>query len=50
MKWYLKGKGLLDNILGTIRLDKNASEAERKVFRTNDDKAMAATGLHIELN
>lgn len=50
MKWYLRGKGLLDYVLGTIRLDNDASETERKAFRINDDKAMAAIGLHIEPN
>lgn len=50
MKWYLKGKSILEYVLGTVTLAENASEPERKVFRTNDDKAMAAIGLHIEPN
>ncbi|KMQ89263.1 rna-dependent dna polymerase [Lasius niger] len=50
IKWYLKGKSILEYALGTVTLAESATEAERKVFRTNDDKAMAAIGLHIEPN
>jgi len=50
MKWYLRSKGLLEYALGTITVSADATEGEKKIFRANDDKAIAAIGLHIEPN
>ena len=48
MKGYLKGKGLLEHVLGKIKLDNDATEAMRKAYYINDDKALAAISLHLE--
>jgi len=50
MKWYLRSKGLLEYAFGTITISADATEDEKKTFRANDDKAIAAIGLHIEPN
>lgn len=50
MKWFLRGKGLLDYALGKIKIDESTSEAEKKVHQTNDDKTMAAIGLSLEVD
>ena len=50
MKWFLRGKGLLDYALGEIELDDEATAAERKAFQINDDEAMAAIGLRLEID
>jgi len=50
MKWFLKGKGLLDYALGKIETGGTTTVAEKKVHQTNDDKAMAAIGLSLEID
>jgi len=50
MKWYLRSKGLLEYALGTVTVSADATEGEKKIFRVNDDKAIATIGLHIEPN
>lgn len=50
MKWFLRGKGLLDYALRTVEIGENASAADRKVHQTNDDKTMAAIGLSLEVD
>lgn len=47
---FLRGKGLLDYALGEIVLDDTATAAEKKAFQVNDDKAMAAIGLRLEID
>lgn len=50
MKCFLRGKGLLDYALEKIELDDQATAAEKKTYRINDDKAMAAIGLSLEID
>lgn len=50
MKWFLKGKRLLDYALGKIEPGGGITAAEKKVHQTNDDKAMAAIGLSLEVD
>jgi len=50
MKWYLRSKRLVEYALVTVTVSADATEGEKKTFRVNDDKAIAAIGLHIEPN
>lgn len=50
MRWYLKGKGLLDYAIKKTELDESATAEQRRAHQTQDDKAITAIGLHIEPN
>lgn len=50
MKWFLRGKGLLDYALGRVEISDQSTAADRKVHQANDDKAMAAIGLSLEVD
>lgn len=48
MKWFLRGKELLDYALGKIDINEQTTAAETKTHKINDDKTMAAIGLSLE--
>lgn len=48
MRWLLKGKGLLEHVLGTAILKEDSLEEERRAYTTNDNKAIANIGLNVE--
>jgi len=47
MKWFLRGKGLLDYALGRIEINEQTTAAETKTHKINDDKATDQQ-IHIE--
>lgn len=50
MKWYLRGKCLLDHVLGNAILDDTATAEQKRLYKLCDDKAIASIGLNIEPN
>ncbi|CAK9810841.1 Retrovirus-related Pol polyprotein from transposon TNT 1-94 [Anthophora quadrimaculata] len=48
MKWYLRGKGLLDHVLRKIELPTDTTEAREAAHIANENKALAAIRLNVD--